>query len=135
MLKKQIALLVSLVFLVSLIIGACSPRTQPDNQPGQPDSTPGQEQRGEGEITEGGDQFDEDGEEVTVIDGTFVGFADNRIVEITVDNEPMTFTVTDRARNDIEKLEIKQNDRVMVKYREVEQGNPEMIAIEKIIAE
>jgi|LSQX01.2.fsa_nt_gb hypothetical protein len=138
MVKKRIVILLSLLCLIILVLGACTSRIQPNTQLEQGSNTPGQKQQEdeiEGEITENSDQFDEDDEEVIVVDGTFVGFADNRTVEITVDDEPMTFTVTEKARNDIEQLEIDLDDRVMVKYREAEQGNPQMVAIEKIISE
>lgn len=57
----------------------------------------------------------------TVIkEGVYVGLADTHTIEVTVDNEPVSFDITDESTSDLGNLN--NGDKVKVKYEKNEKG-------------
>ncbi|WGD87855.1 hypothetical protein P5630_08585 [Bacillus subtilis] len=57
----------------------------------------------------------------TVIkEGVYVGLADTHTIEVTVDNEPVSFDITDESTSDFGNLN--NGDKVKVKYEKNEKG-------------
>ncbi|MCY8453001.1 hypothetical protein MOC98_09020 [Bacillus spizizenii] len=53
-------------------------------------------------------------------EGVYVGLADTHTIEVTVDNEPVSFDITDESTSDLDNLN--NGDKVKVKYEKNEKG-------------
>lgn len=53
-------------------------------------------------------------------EGVYVGLADTHTIEVTVDNEPMSFDITDESTTDLDNLN--NGDKVKVEYEKNAKG-------------
>ncbi|MCP6682259.1 hypothetical protein [Bacillus nakamurai] len=65
-------------------------------------------------------QGEDAAEKLVTKEGTYVGLADTHTIEVTVDNEPVSFDITDESAKDIKDLN--NGDKVTVKYQKNSKG-------------
>ncbi|AUZ40676.1 hypothetical protein A4A36_20990 [Bacillus subtilis] len=59
-------------------------------------------------------------ESIVTKEGVYVGLADTHTIEVTVDNEPVSFDITDESTSDLDNLN--NGDKVKIKYEKNEKG-------------